>query len=276
MNKAPLVSIILPTYNRSKSLARAIESVLDQSYNNFELVIIDDGSRDNTLSLVSKYQDPRIKIIKNKENLGFVKSLNKGINYAKGKYISRIDDDDLWPDSSKLRKQVEFLEDNPEYVLVGCGIIRIDSQGREIRRYLLPEKDKEIREIMLITSPFAHIGTVFRKQAWESVGGYDEKLYFSQDFNLWAKLGKVGKLYNIPEHLTCASDGKENRTNKRIHYHLWLSQKVRLRHRKDYPHFYKAYLLGWGAYLFSFLPFQRKLKPLYSRLRHFFLGKQSF
>ena len=276
MSKTPLISVILPTYNRAKYLARSIESVLSQSYKNFELVIIDDGSRDNTPSLISKYQDPRIKIIKNETNVGFVRSLNKGINYAKGKYISRIDDDDLWPDPSKLRKQVEFLEDNPEYVLVGCGIIRIDSEGKEIKRYLLPEKDKDIKEIMLIVSPFAHIGTIFRKQAWESVGGYDEKLHFSQDSDLWARLGKKGKLYNIPEYLTCASDGKENRTNKRVHYHLLLKQRIRLRHRKDYPHFLKAYLIGWGAYLFSFLPFQRKLKPLYSKLRHFFLGEQSF
>lgn len=276
MNKSSLVSIILATYNRSKYISKAIESVLNQSYRDFELVIIDDASTDKTSEVLNSYNDSRIKIISNKNNLGFVKSLNKGIKYAKGKYIARIDDDDFWPDSSKLKKQVGFLEDNPEYALVGCGIIRVDSQGKEIKRYLLPEKDEDIREIMLITSPFVHMGTVFRKKAWDLVGGYDEKLHFSQDSDLWAKLGKVGKLYNIPEHLTCASDWKENRTNKRIHYHLLLKQRIRLRHRKDYPHFFKAYLIGWGAYLFSFLPFQRNLKPLYSKLRHFFLGEQSF
>jgi len=273
MNKKnnPLVSIILPTYNRSEYLSRAIESVLGQTYNNFELVIIDDCSTDRTSEIISKYQDSRIKIIKNKENLGLVKSLNKAINYAKGECIARIDDDDFWSDSKKIEKQIEFLENNPEYVLVGCGVIKINKQGKEVRKYLFPEKDKEIREIMLVISPFVHPGVVFRKKAWEKVGGYDEKLYFSQDSDLWAKLGKIGKLYNIQEYSVCVLDDNQNRTKKRVHYHLLLKQKIRLRHRRDYPHFLKAYLIGWGAYLFSFLPFQKKLKPLYFKLKQLFL-----
>ena len=271
-----MVSVILATYNRAKFIRKAIESVLNQNYKDFEFIIVNDASQDNTLKVLKSYNDSRIKIINNEINLGFVGSLNKAINYAKGEYIARIDDDDFWSDSKKLEKQIEFLENNPEYVLVGCGIIRVDSDGKEIRRYLLPERDSDIREIMLITSPFVHMGVVFRKKGWEIVGGYDEKLYFSQDFDLWAKLGKAGKLYNIPEYLTCALDGKENRTNKKIHYHLWLNQKIRLRYRKDYPYFYKGYLLGWGAYFFSFLPFPKKLSPLYLKLRSFFLKKQSF
>lgn len=272
----PLVSVILPTYNRSEYLGRAIEGVLSQSYNNFELIIIDDGSTDRTSEIISKYQDSRIKIIKNEENIGFVKSLNKAINYAQGEYIARIDDDDFWSDLKKLEKQTEFLENNPEYVLVGCGIIKVNKQGKEIRKYLFPEKDKEIRDVILIISPFAHPGVVFRKTAWESVGGYDETLYFSQDSDLWAKFGKIGKLYNIQEYSVCVLDDNQNRTKKRIHYHLLLKQKIRLRHRKDYPHFLKAYLIGWGAYLFSFLPFKTKLNPLYLKLRNFFLRKHSF
>jgi len=271
-----LVSVILPTYNRAQYLKRAIESVLNQSYNDFELVIINDGSTDNTLEVLLEYHDPRIKIIRNEVNIGFVKSLNKGINYAKGKYIARIDDDDFWSDSEKLKKQIRFLELNPEYVLVGCGIIRINSEGRETKRYLLPEKDKDIREIMLLVSPFVHVGVVFKKKAWELAGGYDEELYFSQDSDLWAKLGKTGKLYNIPEYSVCVLESEENRTQKRVHYHLFLKQKIRLRHRKDYPYFLKAYLIGWLAFLFSFLPFQKKLNPFYSKLRGFFLGKQYF
>jgi glycosyltransferase involved in cell wall biosynthesis len=237
------------------------------------LIVIDDGSSDKTPEIISRYQDSRIKIIKNKENLGFVKSLNKAINYAKGEYIARIDDDDFWSDLKKLEKQVEFLENNPEYVLVGCGVIKANKQGKEVRKYLFPEKDEEIREIMLIANPFAHTGVVFKRKAWEAVGGYDEKLYFSQDSDLWAKLGKIGKLYNIREYSVCVLDDSQNRTKKRVHYHLLLKQKIRLRHRKDYPHFLKAYLIGWGAYLFSFMPFRKKLDPLYLKLRSFFLRK---
>jgi len=271
-----MVSVILATYNRAKFIRKAIESVLNQNYKDFEFIIVNDASQDNTLKVLKSYNDSRIKIINNEINLGFVGSLNKAINYAKGEYIARIDDHDYWCDNKKLEKQIRFLENNPDYVLVGGCAIRVDENGERIGKIIVPEKDINIREIMLITSPFVHVGVVFRKTAWESVGGYDETLYFSQDSDLWAKLGKVGKLYNIQEYLVCFLDNNQNRTKKKIHYHLLLKQKIRLRHRKDYPHFLKAYLIGWGAYLFSFTPFRKRLDPLYLKLRSFFLEKQSF
>src|SRR3990167_10836604 len=104
-----LVSVILPTYNRSEYLGRAIESVLNQNYNNFELIIIDDSSTDKTSEVILKYKDSRIRVVKNQENIGFVKSLNKGIKQANGKYIARLDDDDFWTSPDKLEKQVAFL-----------------------------------------------------------------------------------------------------------------------------------------------------------------------
>jgi len=262
MNKTPLVSVILPTYNRSKYLARSIESVLSQSYNNFELVVIDDASKDNTQSVISQYQrkDYRVKIIRNKANLGFVKSLNKAINYAQGKYIARIDDDDLWCDPKKLEKQIKFLEDNPEYILIGCGGIKINEDGKEIKRFLFPEKDEDIRKTMLFTNSFIHVGVVYSKKAWEQVKGYDEVLYISQDSDLWAKLGKIGKMYNIRNYCVKFLQGVQSRTSKNIHKHILLGQKVRKRYRKDYPYFYRAYIMGFIIYFISFLPFQRKIR----------------
>lgn len=257
----PLVSVILATYNRSEYLGRAIESVLDQSYNNFELIIIDDGSTDRTSEVIYEYQDSRIKIIKNKENLGFVKSLNKAINYAQGEYIARIDDDDYWCDSRKLEKQTEFLENNPEYVLVGSGMIKIDKEGKEIKRYLFPEKDQELRKKMLLTDYFVHPGVVFRKKGWQAVGGYNEQFYFSQDWDLWARLGKIGKMYNFPEYFVSVRESEENRTNNKMGYHLLLNQKIRRKYKNDYPYFWKYYLLGWGAYF---------LKPIFLRFKRFY------
>ena len=248
-----LVSIILATYNRSGTIKKAIDSVLAQTYRDFEFIIIDDGSTDDTLDVLKSYNDSRIRKIENKENIGFVKSLNKGINCAKGEYIARIDDDDYWLDKEKLEKQIKFLENNSEYVLMGTGIIRGD------KKILLPETDQEIRKIMLLKSPFAHPSVVFKKEAWQKVGGYNESLFFSQDSDLWAKLGKTGKMYNLPEYLTYISVGDSNRTQKRIRYHLWLKQKIRVRYRKDYPHFWKAYLLGWIAFLY---PSLKKLRFL--------------
>ena len=267
-----LVSVILPTYNRSEYLGRAIESVLNQNYNNFELIIIDDSSTDKTSEVILKYKDSRIRVVKNQENIGFVKSLNKGIKQANGKYIARLDDDDFWTSPDKLEKQVAFLENNPDYVLVSCGMIREDDNG--VREVLTLEHDNEIRDMMLFASPIVHIGAVFSKKAFDLVGGYDEDLYFSQDSDLWAKLGKVGKMYNIHEYFTHAFIAGHNRSSKKMSYHLWLKQKIRFRHRKDYPHFYKAFAIGFLAYLFSMIPFRKKLDFLYQRLRKFILGKR--
>ncbi|MBU4314697.1 MAG: glycosyltransferase [Actinobacteria bacterium] len=263
-----LVSIILATYNRGYCIDKAIKSVLNQTYFDWELLIINDGSTDETLNILNNYNNPRIKIIENKENIGFVKSLNRGIDLAKGKYIARIDDDDYWSDKDKLKKQVEFLEDNPEYVLVGGWAIRVNENGEEMGKITVPEKDEDIRKTMLITCPFIHSSVLFKNRL---VSEYDDLLYFSQDSDMWAKIGKFGKMYNFQQPLIRFLDGDHNRTNKRNHYHLWLKQKVRIRHRKDYPNFYKAYFIGWGAYLFSFLPFQKKLKPLYLKLRRLFI-----
>ena len=238
-----MISVVLATYNRAKYIEKAINSVLSQTCSDFEFIIVNDGSTDGTLSVLNRYNDERIKIINNEKNIGFVKSLNKGINLAQGKYIARIDDDDHWISDNKLQKQIDFLEKNPDHVLIGTGLIRND------KKILLPETDEEIRDKMLIRSPFAHPSVLFLKSAFGKAGGYDESLFFSQDSDLWAKLGKTGKMHNLPECLVFVSLGENNRTNKKIRYHLWLKQKIRVRHRKDYPHFWKGYILGFIAFL---------------------------
>src|SRR3990167_5227886 len=112
MNNSPLVSIILPTHNRSSLIGGSIESVLSQTFRDFELVVVNDGSTDNTRKVVDDFsmRDFRVRQVVNKTNLGLVGSLNKGVENAKGKYIARIDDDDRWCDKEKLEKQITFLE----------------------------------------------------------------------------------------------------------------------------------------------------------------------
>ena len=249
-----MVSIILATYNREQYIEKAINSVLSQTYRDFEFIIIDDGSTDNTLNVLRSYNDSRIKIIENKENIGFVKSLNKAINCAKGEYIARIDDDDYWCDNTKLEQQVNFLENNSKYVLVGCGMIKNGA------RYLFKEKDEDIRRVMLVSDQFVHPGVVFRKEAYKKAGGYNEKFFFSQDWDLWMRLGKIGEMYNFQEYFVCVSEDGNNRTSKRMRYHLMLNQKIRWKYRRDYPFFLRSYVLG---FIVCFLPFQKQLKRFF-------------
>lgn len=278
----PLVSIIIPTYNGAKYIRKAIESVWKQTYQNIEIVIIDDGSKDETPEIISELskKDPRIVILTNKTNLGFVKSLNKGVGKVKGKYIARIDDDDFWSDKEKLEKQVEFLETQPNYVLVGGGIIKINKKNREIARYLFPEKDKDIRKSILIDNLFAHSTVLFRKEAWQKVGGYDQNFGFFADMDLWMKLGKIGKFYNFQEYFAYYLDkelsGNYTMRNRDIRRRVGAFIKLRKKHRNDYPGYWKAVLFSWANYFYSFLPFRQKLRFFYLKLRNFIFGKPAY
>ncbi len=262
-----LVSIILPTFNRAVSLSKAIESVLLQTYKNFELVIVDDCSLDETPALLTAYakRDNRIIVLRNEKNLGLVKSLNKGIQRAKGAYIARLDDDDFWCDAQKLEKQVAFLEKNLEYVLVGGGQIRIDEKGKELARYVFPETDKAIRKYILCNNLFAHTSVMFRKEAWEKVGGYDESLIFSEDWDLWLKFARVGKLYNFQEYFVYYLQGGQNRSNEHMVRDALLNMKLRIKYRKNFPGFWRALIYGFFALGYAFLPFRLQLRSLLNK-----------
>lgn len=255
----PIVSIILPTYNRSNYLERAIKSVLDQSFQEWELIIVDDASTDDTFKVLKKWQekDGRIKVLRNKKNNysanGISKNLNDGIHIAKGKYIARLDDDDYWCHKDKLKMQVDFLENNPEYVIVGGGMIVVDGLGKEKFRYLKKESDRDIRASALLSSPFSHTTVMFLKSVAEKVGFYgDNKLV--EDWTLWLKLGKLGKFYNFPEYFTCYTMDGNNRSLSHLRQHAKIHFGLARNHKNDYSGFYKAYCFGSAQYLYSFLP----------------------
>lgn len=284
MRKKPkfLVSIIIPTYNGAKYIKRAVESVQNQTYKNIEIIITNDASTDETFNIISELgkKDPRIVILTNKTNLGFVKSLNKGAGKAQGKYITRIDDDDIWCDVDRLEKQVGFLETHPDYVLVGGGMIKIDEKNREISRYLFPEKDEDIRKSILFCHSIAHGTVFFRKDAFEEVKGYDEEFGFFADTELSLKLGKIGKFYNFQEYFSYYFDkelsSNYNMRNRDIRRKVWAFIKLRQKHRNDYPGYKKAYLLCWLSYFYSFLPFRQKLRPILLKLRTLIIGPPAY
>lgn len=280
--KKPLVSVILPTCNGAKYIKRALESVLSQTYQNIEMVIINDGSTDETPEIISQLaqKDPRIVISTNETNIGFVKSLNKGIREAKGKYISRIDDDDFWCDPRKLDKQVDFLEDRPDYVLIGSGMIKIDDKNREIARYLFPEKDEDIRKSILIDNLFSHGTVLFRRDTLEKVKGYSEEFDFFADMDLSMKLGEMGKFHNFQEYFACYLDkevfSNYSMRNRDIRRKLRLNLQLRKRHSDAYPGYRRAYLFCLASYIFSFLPFREKLRPFLVKIRSKIIGPPAY
>jgi glycosyltransferase involved in cell wall biosynthesis len=256
MNKTPKVSILLPTYNGSHFLARAMESVLRQSYADFELLIIDDGSTDHTAKVVSLFsaKDPRVIYLKNEENLGIQKSLNKGLRQTRGEYIARIDDDDEWIDHDKLQAQVEFLNHNPEYVLIGTGAVWIDDKGEELYRGFNPETDRDIRRRILIRNCFIHSAVMFRKDAATKAGSYDESKEARnfEDYDLWLKLGLMGRLANfraigIKKTLRTGSIISANKRGSFWQRIAFVKRRARLisEYRRRYPNYGIALLRNY-------------------------------
>ncbi|MDO8577547.1 MAG: glycosyltransferase family 2 protein [Candidatus Wildermuthbacteria bacterium] len=267
----PLVSVVLATRNRAELLSKAITSVLGQSYKNIELIIVNDASADRTPQIIQEWeeQDKRVSHVRNDERSGRVRSANRGIRTARGAYVARIDDDDTWCDPSKLVKQVSFLESNPEYVLVGGGVIRVDRIEKELLRFLPPQQDRDIRKVMLQFNPFAQSAVVFRKAEWDLENGYDERLEssVSEDWDLWMRLGKKGKLHNFPEYFARCLEAGQNLSHQKFLHNARVTLALRLKYRNDYSNFLQGYLRGLISLLLAFLPFHFSIRRLFWRAR---------
>lgn len=200
LENLPLVSVILPCFNNEKFIDDCIDSVLNQSWYNLELIIIDDGSTDNTKLIIENYNDSRIKYIKNKKNSGIVYSLNKGISIAKGKYIARIDSDDLMH-KKRLEKQVQFMEKNQDIALVGTWHYVINDSKKVIGLKQYFTQDEEIKSILPFESPFSHPSVMIRLDTIKPIK-YSELYNYCEDYDLWFKIASNYKVANIPEFLT--------------------------------------------------------------------------
>ena len=253
----PLVSIIMPTYNRVDMLERAIESVFNQSFTDWELIIIDDASTDETekrmTDLDSREPAVRYMRIPKIENKGISEYLNIGLRNARGKYIARIDDDDYWCHKDKLKLQVDFIEKNPEYVVVGGGVILVDANGEELFRYLKKETDEEIRSYALFSNPFTHATVLFKKDLALKLGGY-KIIKHVEDMELWLRMGKHGKLYNMKEYFITYMTAGQNKSYTHQTENSKTVLEVLKMHKDDYPNFRKAYMLNYTQYAYSFLP----------------------
>ncbi|MCE7530508.1 glycosyltransferase family A protein [Polynucleobacter sp. IMCC 29146] len=198
---SPKVSVILPAFNAAAHLGKAIDSILSQSFNDFELIIINDGSTDNTLEVLAKYGDPRIKVI-TQENLGLPKALNQGLAIARGPYIARQDADDISL-PTRLEKQVQFLDQNPEYGLIGTWSQIMTPAGLTDRQHLHPTSNGQIQVQLLMNNQFVHSSVMFRASCLKTTGQYSEdpEHFPPEDYDLWLKIAKHFMVANLPEVL---------------------------------------------------------------------------
>lgn len=199
----PALSVLMPVYNAERYIAEAIESILNQTFINFEFIIINDGSTDRSLEILQRYarQDSRIRLI-NRENQGLVKTLNEGVDLAMAPYIARMDADDIsYPD--RLFKQVNFLNEHPNYVVVGSRTQLIDEDGDPLSLFSLNTTHKEIdlAHLQGKGGAIAHPAAMFRKDKFNFVGQYRSEFIHAEDLDLWLRLAEVGELGNLPDLL---------------------------------------------------------------------------
>lgn len=268
----PLISITILTYNSSKYIKRALDSALLQNYRDFEIIIMDGGSKDDTKKIIDPYlKDSRVRYYEGSG--GISKLRNKSIKISCGKYIAILDSDDWWPDSSKLLKQANFLENNQDYVAAGGGIIRLNEHGEELSKILNPEKDEDIKKNILFFSPFASSSVMFRRDAFEKAGGFEEKTDFSEDWDLWLRMGKIGKLYNFQEYFLCYLQWPQNVSNKNVSARRIRNLRLVFKYRKDYQGFKKSLLLHLFYFAYFSFPFLKMFSPLLLKIKMIIFGR---
>lgn len=208
------LSVVLSTYNEEKYIAKAIRSILDQTYPYFELIIVNDGSTDGTLDVVRSFEDPRIFIV-DKPNSGLPDSLNKGIEKSKYDWIARMDGDDI-AEPTRFENQIKYIEDS---VGVIGGQFRVIDENDNLRSSNVSKKplttSKCKRWILFGMSPLAHPSVLIRKSLLQKYGGYDANFKAAQDNELWGRLSPSTRIINIPDVVLRYRKHNNNITSKR-------------------------------------------------------------
>jgi len=197
-----MVSVLMPAYNVGKFLRESIDSILTQTYTNFTFIIINDGSSDNTEEIILSYDDPRIIYIKNENNIGYIASLNKGIDNISSKYIVRMDSDDI-AIPYRLERQVEFMESRPDVVVCGSGKINFYSGNNKIETsvYTITDENHLLFSSIFNTS-IPHPSAILRNDILQNNQlRYDQTYYYAEDKAMWLDMAQYGVLSNIEEPL---------------------------------------------------------------------------
>ena len=201
---APRVSVVVATYNGERFLRPAIESLLNQTFRHFELIIVDDCSTDSTPQILREFKDERMRVVRNERNLGIAEATNKGIAAARGEYIALQDHDDLsWP--TRFECQVAFLTSHPQVGMVGSSCNVMDEAGTLVPHWPVEYGDENLRWALLWRCPFFHTSVMLRRSAIQEVGGYssDPKYRFAEDYEFMSRVALRHAVANIPQLLGC-------------------------------------------------------------------------
>src|SRR3990167_11458146 len=231
MKNKPKISVIMSVYNGMPFLREAVESILKQTYKNFEFIIVDDGSRDTSWKYLQSLNDTRIKLIKNKRNLGLAASLNKALKEVQGDFVARMDADDVSL-PRRLEIQLEFLEKNHDIDICGSYVSVIDEDGKKIGYIKKPLTDSKIKKELFWLPPLLHPTWFAKEEVFRKLNGYDKRWDYVEDFEFLTR-AKDYKMANIPKYLMLFRSQKERRSQKTIEKIYKNSLKLRQKILKE-------------------------------------------
>jgi len=194
------ISVIMPVFNAERFLEEAIESVLCQTFKKFEFIIVDDASTDGSWKIIKKYasKDKRIRSFRNSKNLRATKTLNRGLQLSRGKYIVRMDADD-WSYPNRFEKQYKYMQKHPKVGVSGGAIEVCDKKLNVVNGRKYPLTDKAVRKTIFRYSPFAHPATIWDAKIMKKTGGYNGNIPLSQDYELYFRMGKLARFGNLKD-----------------------------------------------------------------------------
>lgn len=200
MNAQPAVSVLMPSFNAGAFLKIAVESILNQTFTDFELIIIDDGSTDDSFDPIRRIEDDRIKLVRNEHNMGLIATRNMAVSYARAPLLACLDADDLAM-PSRLERQVETFRVTPGLAVLGSSAYLIDSKGREFDAIDVPTSSEEIRREILRGNKIIHSSVMMRTSVVKEFDGYPKEFSLAEDYALWVRIIESHKVMNLPERL---------------------------------------------------------------------------
>ncbi|MDX6478338.1 MAG: hypothetical protein QOG29_925 [Gaiellaceae bacterium] len=211
MSVHPAVTVLMAVYNGERHLEESIGSVFAQTFEDFEFLVVDDGSTDATTQILAQHADSRLRVLRNERNLGLIKSLNRGLAESRGRYVARQDADDI-SEPERLERQAAFLDVNPDVAILASSYLRIRDDGSVSGIRYVPTEALGVRWRLLFLNAFTNSSVMFRRDDVERLGGFREEFAYAQDYDLWSRLAFTGSVAALPDTLARYRDTRDSLT----------------------------------------------------------------
>lgn len=219
MSHIPKISVILSVFNGQKYIRESVQSVLSQDFRDFEFLIVNDASSDETRQILDSFHDERIRVIHNSVNLGLTRSLNLALSQARAEYVARQDADDLSM-PNRFSEQIDFLDRHPKVGFTGSHVAMIDDHGKKFSHWTMPTVDSAVRNEIAGGGCFCHGAVMFRTRLVRDIGGYREVFRYAQDLDLWLRLSEFCQMANIGQVLYCMRRSRTSITRTKLDQQL--------------------------------------------------------